>query len=342
MKHNQSVTPRISVLLPCRNAAAFLHSCITSLETQTFRDFEVIAVNDSSSDDTPHILSIWEQQDRRVRVLHTSSSGLVHALNVGLTAARGELIARMDADDIAYPARFEKQLRAFDADPELVACGTHVRYFPRDVVRDGALRYEAWLNSLVDPRHIERDMFVECPIAHPTLMIRSAALRAVGGYRDRGWPEDYDLVLRLFARRARMRNLPEVLLDWRERPERMSRVDARYSEAAFRRCKVFYLTATVLGDEAAVILWGAGPVGKAFSREFATHGVRVRAFVDLDPRKIGQNIHGAPVIAPQELPVQRGGAFILAAVSGPEARGEIRAALTQLSMTEGTDFLAIA
>jgi hypothetical protein len=185
-------------------------------------------------------------------------------------------------------------------------------------------------------------MFVECPIAHPTLMIRSAALRAVGGYRDRGWPEDYDLILRLFARRARMRNLPEVLLDWRERPERVSRVDARYSEAAFRRCKVFYLTATVFADQSAVILWGAGPVGKAFSKEFATQGVRVRAFVDLDPRKIGQNIHGAPVIAPGELPAQRGGAFVLAAVSGSEARGDIRAALIQMGMTEGTDFLAIA
>lgn len=342
MKPAKPTTPRISVLLPCRNAAAFLHSCITSLETQTCRDFEVIAVNDSSSDDTRHILSIWEQQDRRIRVLDTSSSGLVHALNVGLTAARGDLIARMDADDIAYPARFERQLRAFDADPELVACGTHVRYFPREVIREGALRYESWLNSLVEPQHLERDMFVECAIAHPTLMMRTAALRAVGGYRDRGWPEDYDLILRLFSRRARMRNLPEVLLDWRERPERMSRVDARYSEAAFRRCKVFYLTATVLGDEAAVILWGAGPVGKAFSKEFAAQGVRVRAFVDLDPRKIGQSIHGARVIAPEDVPAQRDGAFILAAVSGPEARAEIRTALRQMGMTEGTDFLAIA
>jgi glycosyltransferase involved in cell wall biosynthesis len=342
MKHEGHVTPRISVLLPCRNAAAFLHSCITSLETQTCRDFEVIAVNDSSSDDTPHILSIWEQQDPRIRVLHTRSSGLVHALNVGLTAARGDLIARMDADDIAHPARFEKQLRAFDADPELVACGTRVRYFPREVIRDGTLRYESWLNSLIEPQHLERDRFVECPIAHPTLMMRTLALRGLGGYGDRGWPEDYDLILRLFSRRARMRNLPDVLLDWRERPERVSRVDARYSEAAFRRCKVFYLVTTVLADEAAIVLWGAGPVGKAFSKEFATQGVRVRAFVDLDPRKIGQNIHGAPVIAPEDLPAQRGGAFILAAVAGPEARAEIRAALTQMGMTEGTDFLAIA
>jgi glycosyltransferase involved in cell wall biosynthesis len=340
--HKARVTPRISVLLPCRNVAAFLHSCITSLETQTLRDFEVIAVNDSSIDETPHILSIWEQQDPRVRVIATDSTGLVNALNVGLQEARTEFIARMDADDIARPQRFEKQLRAFHNDPELVACGTHVHYFPREIVRAGALRYEAWLNSLIEPQHIERDIFIECPLAHPTLMVRTEVLRAVGGYRDRGWPEDYDLILRLYSRHARMRNLPDVLLDWRERPDRASRNEARYTEEAFRRCKVFYLAATVLGDESCVIIWGAGPVGKAFAREFIEQGVQVRAFVDIDERKIGQTIHGAPVISPPELPLKRSGAFIVSAVSGPEARAEIRSALRGMGMVEGTDFLALA
>ncbi len=335
-------TPRISVLLPCRNAAAFLHSCITSLETQTFRDFEVLAVNDSSTDDTPHILSIWAQQDSRVRVIHTRSAGLVNALNVGLEAARTGLIARMDADDIALPRRFEKQLRAFEADAELAACGTHVRYFPREIVRAGALQYEAWLNSLIEPQHINRDMFVECAIAHPTLMMRAQVARSLGGYRDRGWPEDYDLVLRMYARRARMRNIPEVLLEWRERPDRISRNESRYAEEAFRRCKVFYLTATLLGEESSVIIWGAGPVGKAFAREFKEQGVRIRAFVDIDARKIGQNIHGAPVIAAETLPARRGGAFILSAVSGAGPRAEIREALRRMGMCEGTDFVAVA
>lgn len=342
MKRREQERYRVSVLLPCRNAAAFLHSCITSLEAQTFRDFEVIAVNDSSTDETPHILSIWAQQDPRVRVVDTGSSGLVNALNAGIREARCPLIARMDADDLAYPRRFEKQVRAFDVEPELVACGTHVRYFPREIVRDGALRYETWLNSLVEPQHIERDMFVECAIAHPTLMVRAEALRAVGGYRDRGWPEDYDLVLRLYSRRSRMRNIPDVLLDWRERPDRFSRTNARYTEEAFRRCKVFYLTATVLGDESSVIIWGAGPVGKAFAKEFAQQGVHVRAFVDIDPRKIGQTVHGAPVLHPRDLGPSRGGAFIIAAVSGSEPRAEIRSALCAMGMHEGVDFLAVA
>jgi glycosyltransferase involved in cell wall biosynthesis len=334
-------TPLISVLLPCRNAAPFLNDSITSLDAQSHEPFEVLAVDDHSTDDTPQILADWAGRDTRVRVVRPESPGLVGALNAGIALARGDLLARMDADDIAHPRRLENQLEAFRLDPDLVACGTHVRCFPRDHLRDGALSYEAWLNSLNEPEQLERDMFVECPIAHPTLMLRTRTLRDIGGYNDRDWPEDYDLVLRLYLRGARMRNVPEVLLDWRVRPDRLSRTDARYSEDAFRRCKVFYLIKSRPRLQS-VIIWGAGPVGKAFSKVFAEHGVRVHAFVDVDPRKIGQSIHGAPVLAPPQLPSARGDAFIVAAVSGSRARAEIRNSLALMQLGEGTDFVAVA
>src|SRR5690606_33553161 len=105
---------------------------------------------------------------------------------------RGELIARMDADDVAEPDRLERQVAWLEARPDHAGCGTRVRYFPRASVRDGARRYEAWLNGIESAADVERDAFVECPVAHPTLMLRRAALVAAGGYRDAGWPEDYD------------------------------------------------------------------------------------------------------------------------------------------------------
>jgi glycosyltransferase involved in cell wall biosynthesis len=330
----------ISILLPCRNAAPFLTDCITSLSAQSYERFEVLAIDDHSTDDTRALLVDWAARDARVRVHQSDGAGLVHALNTGLAGARGEFIARMDADDSARPLRLEQQLRAFQAEPELSACGTRVHYFPRAQLRDGALRYEEWLNSLTEPAHLERDMFVECPIAHPTLMVRAELLREIGGYADRGWPEDYDLVLRLFARGARMRNLPETLLDWRDRSDRLSRTDPRYSEAAFRRCKVHYLLKCRPGMKN-VIVWGAGPVGKAFAREFVQQGVRVQAFVDVDPRKIGQTIHEAPVLSATQLGKPRA-ALIVAAVSGPVARAEIRATLGTLGFIELTDFVAVA
>ena len=103
-----------------------------------------------------------------------------------------------------------------------------MRYVPPAVVLGGALRYERWLNSLATPQAIERDLFVECPLAHPTFFLRADAVATAGGYRDRGWPEDYDLLLRLWRAGGRLGTVPEVLLHWRERAGRLSRTHPSY------------------------------------------------------------------------------------------------------------------
>lgn len=334
--------PRVSIVLPCYNAAATLSEAIASIEHQTFADYEVLAVDDGSTDATRALLEQWRARDRcRVNVLSQPHSGILTALIRGLDAATGEIIARMDADDVAHPQRLLRQLELLDENAGVGACGTGVRYFPRDALRDGARRYEQWLNAIHSPADIAREIFVECPLAHPTLCARHAALQHVGGYADHGWPEDYDLVLRLHAAEYAMANVPEVLLDWREQPQRASRIEPRYQPDAFRRCKVHYLQRTLLAGKDGAVVWGAGPVGKSFARELLAQGTAVRAFVELDARKIGQVIHGAPVIAPDRIGRYRG-SLVVAAVGQPGARAEIRAALRRAGWCEGVDFIAVA
>jgi glycosyltransferase involved in cell wall biosynthesis len=336
---------RLTVLMPCRDAARHLEAAIASIRGQRFADFEVVAVDDGSTDETFELLSTWARRDARVRVLRTGGRGLVAALATGLAGARGEIIARMDADDIAAPDRLEKQLALLDADPALAACGTRVRYFPAEQVRAGARRYETWVNGLITPDEIARDIFVECPIPHPTLMIRRHVLLGIGGYRELGWPEDYDIVLRLWAAGYRMAKVPEALLRWRESPDRASRTDTRYDPAEFRRIKIFFLRRTLLAAGRAAAIVGAGPVGKTFARELAAAGTRIAAFVDASPNRIGQQIHGAPVVAPSEMaglvdvPQPP---LILAAVGQPGAREEIRAECRRQGLVEMRDFVAIA
>jgi len=332
--------PRVSVLLPARNAAATLPETIASLRAQTLADFEVLAVDDGSTDATDALLRTWAADDPRVRVLHTEGIGIVGALTLALEHAVAPLIARMDADDVAHPDRLAAQLALLHERPDIAACGTGVRYFPRALVKPGALRYEAWLNSLIEPDDIARDIFVECPIAHPTLVIRRAALRGIGGYRDLGWPEDYDLLLRLWAAGLRMANVPRVLLSWREGSDRASRTHPNYSRDAFRRLKVHFLRSTLLRRRNGAVVWGAGPTGKLFARELLRAGEQVRAFVDLDPRRIGQQIHGAPVIPPDDIARYRD-ALVLAAVAQPGAREEIRGELRGRGWTEGREFVAV-
>ena len=332
--------PRISVLLPCRDAAAFLDEAVASLLAQTFPDFEIIAVDDGSTDDSAERLAAWASRDRRVRVIRRAGGGIVPALNHALAAARGDVVARMDADDVAEQFRFERQLALLDAQPHVAACGTRVRYFPRAAVRDGARRYEAWLNSLHQPADLARDSFVECPIAHPTLMARARALHDVGAWRDVPWPEDYDLILRLLAAGHALANVPEVLLRWRERPDRLSRTDRRYSADAFHRCRAHHLARTVLDRRRAVVI-GAGPVGKAVAGALAAERIAVAAFIDVDPRKIGQTIHGIPVV-PRDALARFRGAYALAAVGNERSRNEIRAWLRSLGWLEGEEFCAVA
>ncbi len=321
---------RISVLLPIRNASATLDQALGSLVAQTFSDFEVIAVDDGSDDATPRLLADWASRDRRIRPSTTPPLGIVSALNTAAAGARGELLARMDADDVAVSTRFERQLALLETHPDLAACGSRVRYVPRDAVRDGALRYERWVNSVVTPDDMHRDLFVECPIPHPSLVVRRSVFELVGGYRDMGWPEDYDLLLRLWEAGYQFGKVPEVLLEWRERPGRLSRTDSRYAEDAFRRCKVHFLRLRIAGRP--VVVWGAGPVGKAFARALQHEGHKVAAFVDLDPRKIGQTIHGAPVVPPAAIGKYEA-AFIVAAVGSADARAEIRDSLRGLQRT---------
>ena len=346
----ETVSPHVSILLPCRDAEPFLGACIESLAAQSEPRFEVLALDDGSRDGTGPLLRAWADRDPRVRLVDRAGSGIVAALRRLSGEARSPLLARMDADDVARPGRLAAQLRLLARRPDIAACGTGVRYFPRPPSGSGYLRYERWINGLTEPATVERDLFVECPIAHPTLMVRRDAFEGVGGYRDAGGPEDYDLILRLSAAGHRMTNVSQVLHEWRLGPHRLSERSDRYSPDAFRRLKIAHLANGRVPAGRPLVIWGAGKVGKAFARGWleqggsATRARPVEAFVDLDPRKIGQHIHGAVVLRPEDLPALATPAppYMLLAVGTPGARREIREALQALGYREIEDYCAVA
>src|SRR5262249_24029781 len=151
-----------------------------------------------SRDASVAIAERFAAQDARFRVLRRSHQGLVAALNAGIASCGASYIARMDADDLMAKHRLRDALAAFRADPELAAVGCRVRLFPRRELTTKRIAYERWLNAIETPADVAREAFIECPLAHPTLTLRAQVLRD-SAYRERGWPEDYDLVLRLLA-----------------------------------------------------------------------------------------------------------------------------------------------
>jgi glycosyltransferase involved in cell wall biosynthesis len=332
--------PLVSVLVPVRDESAFLADALASLSAQTMPDFQAIVVDDGSSDESLELARAHARGDRRFTVVGAGRVGLVPALERARALARAPYVARMDGDDVALPERLEVQVAALEAEG-LDACGGGVRYFAEDRVSDGSRDYERWINTLVTVEAAVRDVFVECVIPNPTLLVRSDVLEALGGWRDCGWPEDYDLLLRLWAQGSRFRNVDRLLLRWRQHPRRISRVDPAYSLGAFLRCKVHHLRATLLREFEGVVVWGAGRVGKAFARELVRQGGVVRAFVDVDPRKVGQTVHGVRVVAVDDAP-RFARAFAVGAVAREEARTRIRQMVAAQGRRDGVNFVAVA
>jgi glycosyltransferase involved in cell wall biosynthesis len=330
--------PTVSVVLPARNAGETIDAAVASIAAQTWRDFELLAIDDGSTDDTRTRLEAWARRDARVQVLETGGAGLVAALNAGLAQARGRFVARMDADDESLPERFAASIAALEAAPTLAGVGTGVDIMRRDrPPSPNLVAYGRWLSSLTSPATLYRDRFIESPLCHPSVMLRRAALDAVGGWRDEGVPEDWELWLRLLAGDYGLACLPRVLHRWFDHERRLTRTDARYAHARHLDLKARYLAPLLAGRPVAV--FGATAVGRGLARRLVERGVRVGAYVELAPRKVGQRIDGVPVVHLSEAPKD---AHALLCVAAKGAREDLRAFLTSQGRVELTDFTACA
>ncbi len=294
----------VSVILPVYNSAGTLRECIESVLSQTLRDFELIAVDDGSSDESLQILEEFSRRDRRVKVLRRSHRGIVSALNDGLKEARGEFVARMDADDLMHPSRLEAQLQWMEENPGVSLCGCLVEVDSLEgELSSGVLRYRDWSNSLVTHEQMVREIFVESPIVHPTFFGRRELFLKLSGYRDVPWAEDYDFILRAYLSGHRFGKVGERLLLWRDRSDRLVRVDERCKRKAMFRAKVHYFL-ELLGDrKIEIAVAGTGPSGRMVAESFMERDVRISFFIDNRESPPGRKVMGIDAYGfPGEIP----------------------------------------
>jgi glycosyltransferase involved in cell wall biosynthesis len=277
-------------------------------------------------------------------VVRGEGRGLVAALEAGLKAASGDLIARLDADDLCAPERLARQRAHLDTHPGTGLVASRVAFGGDPRAAAGFARYVEWSNRLLTHEEIALARFVESPLVHPSVMFRRGLVERWGGYRDGAFPEDYELWLRWLQAGVRMEKLAEPLLVWNDSPARLSRRDPRYAPEAFYRLKGAYLARWLAAHNPhhpAVILWGAGRVTRRRARALVEHGVDVRAFVDVDPRKVGRPLDGRPVLEPDALPPP-GRAFVVSYVGGLGARAQIEARLRAAGHRPGVDYVLAA
>lgn len=324
----------VCVLVPFRDAGDTIDAALDGLLARPDPWVQVLALDDGSTDGGPSVVRDRSQRDPRVRLISCHGRGLVAALQRGVTEGDAPLLARMDADDRCHPDRLTLQVERMQGEPRLGALGCLVR--ATGSPGEGLQRYVQWQNGLRSVEDHRRELFVESPLCHPSVMMRREALLEVGGYRDLPGPEDYDLWLRLDAAGWGLAKLPRTLLDWEHAEGRATFSDPRYALERFRETKAPYLSARVVAADAKELAWwGAGPTGKRLARAAERHGLRPDFFVDIDPRKIGSRARGVAVRSPDALDPRRHS--VVVAVGARGARQLIREDLVGRGFEEGVN-----
>ncbi|HET9888604.1 MAG TPA: glycosyltransferase [bacterium] len=325
------------ILLPVRDAEATLAETLESIGAQTFTDFRCLILDDGSRDKSADLAAAVAARDPRFIVHKMARRGLVAALNEGLAMARAPFVARADADDVLDRERIALQVLFLEENSAITAVSSLVHFFGDEVSTD--LRsYEAWLNATVSHEEIVRDLFVESPLPHPSVTMRTAAVREAAGYRQGEFPEDYDLWLRGWRAGWRFAKIPRVLVHIRDHPRRLTRTDPRYTPRAFLACKAEHFIAArdLVGRD--VVLWGAGRDGVRTARELQRRGVRIRFFVDVAPGKIGRSLVKTTVRTPDALR-EKPGCPVVVAVGVKGARAKIREHLLAKGYCEPAEFV---
>ena len=299
-------------------------------------------MDDHSSDGSAELVKEKFRKDSRLRLVDNPGRGLVAALNAGLDACRSDLVVRMDADDLMHPERLAAHLAHFERNPDLALSAVQVERLSETPVQAGFREYLRWQNGCLTREQITRDLYIESPFAHPAVAFRRQAVLAAGGYRDGPFPEDYELWLRLHLAGHRMEKLPRVLLKWRDHPRRLSRTDPRCSRTAFDRLRARYLARDprFLAHAGNFVIWGAGRKTRRRADHLLANGYRPRAWIDIDPRKIGNQVGGIPVAGPEWL-LENGRPFVLVYVTNHGAREEITEELEGMGYQPGVDCLAV-
>lgn len=326
----------ISLLMPVYNAAPFLVECLDSICQQSYTNWELLAIDDFSTDTSLEILSAYAKKDKRIRVYQNEAKGIIPALRLAFAKSQGNFISRMDADDrmpLDKLTKMEALLR--EKGKKTVVTGL-VKYFSAMGIREGYRRYEKWLNTILIEDRAYTEIYRECVIPSPAWMIHREDLQQCGAFESSQYPEDYDLVFRFYEAGFSIAVVPDLVHYWRDHPERSSRTMEQYANAAYFALKIPYFLKLDYDSNRPLVLWGAGKKGKAVARLLLANNITFYWICD-NPAKIGLSIYEVPIYEEAKL-AQLSNPQVLIVVSNPEDQKNIRKDLAELNLYMGQDY----
>lgn len=290
----------ISILIPMKNAAPHLHETIESILKQKEKEWELLIVNDYSDDDSESIVAAFQLKDHRIQLLQNKGKGIINALQTAYSVSQGNLITRMDADDLMHPEKLSVMSHQLLQHGEGHIATSLVKYFAEKGVNEGYQKYEQWLNGLTEKGENFKDIYKECVIPSPSWMLHRSDLEKIGAFEKLTYPEDYALTFEMYKAGLKVIPSNQVLHYWRDHDARASRNDPNYADNTFLPLKVKYFLELDHDPNKELILWGAGKKGKKLAQLLLEQNIQFQ-WVCNNSNKWGKHIYGVQIKDAKEL-----------------------------------------
>ncbi|TPV33320.1 glycosyltransferase family 2 protein [Paucihalobacter ruber] len=328
--------PLISILTPFKNTAEFLPECLNSIISQSYQNWELLIVDDYSTDNSYQIVEKFAQNDNRIKLFKNNDHGIIEALKTAYSNSEGNLITRMDSDDVMASAKLETMAKQLlDYGKGHIALG-FVKYFSEEGISDGYSKYENWLNNLTENGNNYSDLYKECVIASPCWMVYKTDLDRCNAFNPNRYPEDYDLVFRFYEAKLKCIPSSQILHYWRDYSWRTSRTHEHYAMNYFLDIKMYYFLKLNFDSSRPLALLGAGFKGKVIASHLVKNNVPFHWICD-NPKKIGRKIydvmlHDYPSIETLKNPQ------IIVSVANADAQKEIKQLLNNKQIKPMEDY----
>jgi len=329
--------PLVSIIMAVKDTASYLDDCLQSIVAQTYTNWELIAVNDHSSDGSDRILQDYAARDPRIRFFNSDRPKLIPTLQVGYAQAQGSLINRMDSDDKMPADKLEVLVSTWHkyGKGTVIAGGT-THFVDQGVVGDGFLRYEKWLNEVARTNTHYQQIYKECVIPSHCWILHKDDFDAVGAFDPLVYPEDYDLCFRFYQHQLQVVGIDKILHYWRDRSNRISRTWKEYQDNRYFDLKLRFFYKLDRDPTRPLVLWGAGRNGKDMAKLLQAYKDSFHWVCD-NQRKIGKDIYGVRMAHLDTIPALEN-PQIMIVVSAPTGKLEIQELLDDWDKTPVLDY----
>ncbi len=329
--------PLISILTPFKNTEVYLSDCINSILNQTYRNWELLIVDDHSTDNSYNLVNSFAKSDSRIKLYKNNRTGIISALQQAFANSSGEFITRMDSDDIMTSNKLDVLAKNLMSNGKKHVAVGLVEYFSEHGVGPGYKSYENWLNKLTLKGDNYNEIYKECVIPSPCWLIHKEDLIACDAFNPNIYPEDYDLTFRFYKHNFKCIPCDKIIHKWRDYSTRTSRTHVHYAQNHFTSLKTHHFLDIDYDKTKTPVIWGAGTKGKLMAKIFIEHDIEFHWICD-NPNKIGKDIYGKELLDFKQLATIKNPQSLVT-VANKEAQKQIRTYLTSLNLEPIKDYI---